>query len=102
MPSTHAMVGVSIPFSILLYTMNRYQYNIPVGLFIAVIWCAVVCVSRLYLGMHTVLVAPLKACTLRATKMIPFLGCNCRASPCSWPHVSFGPPSGLLGSIFLN
>lgn len=56
MPSTHAMVAVSIPFSILLYTMNRYQYNVPVGLFIAVMWCTVVCVSRLYLGMHTVLV----------------------------------------------
>lgn len=25
MPSTHAMVGVSIPFSVILYTMNRYQ-----------------------------------------------------------------------------
>jgi sphingosine-1-phosphate phosphatase 1 len=25
MPSTHAMVGVAIPFSVLLYTMNRYQ-----------------------------------------------------------------------------
>lgn len=57
MPSTHAMVAVSIPFSILLYTMNRYQYNFPVGLFIAVAWCSVVCVSRLYLGMHTVLVS---------------------------------------------
>lgn len=56
MPSTHAMVGASIPFSILLYTMNRYQYNFPVGLAIAVIWCSVVCLSRLYLGMHTVLV----------------------------------------------
>jgi len=25
MPSTHAMVSVVIPFSVLLYTMNRYQ-----------------------------------------------------------------------------
>jgi sphingosine-1-phosphate phosphatase 1 len=25
MPSTHAMVGVTIPFSVILYTMNRYQ-----------------------------------------------------------------------------
>lgn len=56
MPSTHAMVGVSIPFSVLLYTMNRYQYDLPLGLTIAVLWCTVICVSRLYLGMHTVLV----------------------------------------------
>ncbi|KAG8236156.1 hypothetical protein J437_LFUL001574 [Ladona fulva] len=26
MPSTHAMVGASIPLSVILYTMNRYQY----------------------------------------------------------------------------
>lgn len=26
-PSTHAMVGVSIPFSVILYTMNRYQVS---------------------------------------------------------------------------
>lgn len=57
MPSTHAMVAVSIPFSILLYTMNRYQYNVPIGLLIAIVWCTIVCVSRLYLGMHTVLVS---------------------------------------------
>ncbi|PSN36438.1 hypothetical protein C0J52_16304 [Blattella germanica] len=34
MPSTHAMVGVSIPFSVILYTMNRYQ-DIVVGVFLA-------------------------------------------------------------------
>lgn len=28
MPSTHAMVAVSIPFSVLLYTMDRYQVGI--------------------------------------------------------------------------
>lgn len=55
MPSTHAMVGMSIPFSVLIYTMNRYIYSFPVASFIATIWCAVVCMSRLYLGMHTVL-----------------------------------------------
>ncbi|KAF7272713.1 hypothetical protein GWI33_014525 [Rhynchophorus ferrugineus] len=54
-PSTHAMVGVSIPFSVLLYTMNRYEYNVPLGLAAAILWCSVICVSRLYLGMHSVL-----------------------------------------------
>lgn len=38
MPSTHAMIGVSIPFSVVLFTMNRYIYSLPVGLTIAVIW----------------------------------------------------------------
>lgn len=55
MPSTHAMVGVSIPFSVILYTMNRYQYSVTLGLIVAVVWCTVICVSRLYLGMHSVL-----------------------------------------------
>lgn len=56
MPSTHAMVGVSIPFSVLIYTINRYQYDVHIGLYIAIAWCALICISRLYLGMHTVLV----------------------------------------------
>ncbi|RZF38744.1 hypothetical protein LSTR_LSTR014298 [Laodelphax striatellus] len=55
MPSTHAMVGISIPFSVVLYTMNRYQYPLHLGLVIAVVWCSVMCVSRIYLGMHSVL-----------------------------------------------
>ncbi|CAH1124432.1 unnamed protein product [Ceutorhynchus assimilis] len=54
-PSTHAMVGVSIPFSVVLFTMNRYEYDISWGLAIAFLWCTVVCMSRLYLGMHSVL-----------------------------------------------
>lgn len=56
MPSTHAMVGVSIPFSVLLYTMDRYQYPVHWGVVIAVSWCTLICVSRVYLGMHSVLV----------------------------------------------
>ncbi|KAL0830977.1 hypothetical protein ABMA28_001865 [Loxostege sticticalis] len=55
MPSTHAMVGVSIPFSVLFYTMDRYQYPVHWGAVIAVAWCTLICVSRVYLGMHSVL-----------------------------------------------
>ncbi|XP_047509650.1 sphingosine-1-phosphate phosphatase 1-like [Pieris napi] len=55
MPSTHAMVGVSIPFSVLFYTMDRYQYPMHWGLIIAISWCTLICVSRVYLGMHSVL-----------------------------------------------
>ncbi|GJQ82116.1 hypothetical protein Trydic_g15903 [Trypoxylus dichotomus] len=55
MPSTHAMVGVSIPFSVLLFTLSRYQYNILAGLIMAFSWCALICISRIYLGMHSVL-----------------------------------------------
>ncbi|XP_015519638.1 sphingosine-1-phosphate phosphatase 1 [Neodiprion lecontei] len=55
MPSTHAMIAVSIPFSVVLFTMNRYVYSFTIGCIIAVLWCTLVCVSRIYLGMHTVL-----------------------------------------------
>ncbi|XP_073949106.1 sphingosine-1-phosphate phosphatase 2-like [Choristoneura fumiferana] len=55
MPSTHAMVGVSIPFSVLLYTMDRYEYPVGWGAALAVAWCTLICVSRIYLGMHSVL-----------------------------------------------
>ncbi|EZA51089.1 hypothetical protein DMN91_002674 [Ooceraea biroi] len=55
MPSTHAMIGVSIPFSIVLFTINKYIYPPLIGCLIASLWCALVSMSRLYLGMHTVL-----------------------------------------------
>ncbi|KAL0108226.1 hypothetical protein PUN28_015050 [Cardiocondyla obscurior] len=55
MPSTHAMVGFTIPFSVVLFTMNKYIYPFSVGCTIAFLWCALVSISRLYLGMHTVL-----------------------------------------------
>ncbi|XP_054261167.1 sphingosine-1-phosphate phosphatase 1-like [Macrosteles quadrilineatus] len=55
MPSTHAMVGIAIPFSVIIYTMNRYQYPVALGVAMAVCWCAVISLSRIYLGMHSVL-----------------------------------------------
>lgn len=83
LPSTHAIVGISIPFSILMYTMERldfhstvtgtpsspsinscflhlrYEYNFTAGIVICTLWCTLICVSRLYLGMHSVLVSSL-------------------------------------------
>ncbi|XP_044271390.1 sphingosine-1-phosphate phosphatase 1-like [Tribolium madens] len=75
MPSTHAMVAVAFPFSFLLCTMNRYQYNIPLGMVIAVLWCSIICLSRLYLGMHSVLdvVAGLALTVLIMTPLIPIV-----------------------------
>ncbi|CAL1546874.1 unnamed protein product [Lymnaea stagnalis] len=55
MPSTHAMVGVAIPFSLLFFMTGRYEFNYMAGILIAVVWSALVSVSRLYLGMHSVL-----------------------------------------------
>lgn len=55
MPSTHAMVGAAVPFSFLYFTLYRYEYNVIYGILIATGWCILVCCSRLYMGMHTVL-----------------------------------------------
>ncbi|KAH9509328.1 Sphingosine-1-phosphate phosphatase 2 [Bulinus truncatus] len=55
MPSTHAMVGVAIPFSVFIFMCGRYELNIPLSLLIAVTWCLLVSLSRLYLGMHSLL-----------------------------------------------
>lgn len=55
MPSTHAMTGASVPFGLLLFTQQRYEYNFVVALLVCVVWCSLLCISRLYLGMHTVL-----------------------------------------------
>lgn len=55
MPSTHAITGMSVPFGLLIFTMHRYEYPVIVGFLICTAWCALLCISRLYLGMHTVL-----------------------------------------------
>ncbi|XP_029453989.1 sphingosine-1-phosphate phosphatase 1 isoform X2 [Rhinatrema bivittatum] len=55
MPSTHAMSGTAIPLSLLLLTYSRWQYPFVFGLFLAVVWCSLVCFSRIYMGMHSIL-----------------------------------------------
>uniref|UniRef100_A0A4X2LSR0 Sphingosine-1-phosphate phosphatase 1 n=1 Tax=Vombatus ursinus TaxID=29139 RepID=A0A4X2LSR0_VOMUR len=56
MPSTHAMSGTAIPISLVLLTYGRWQYPLMYGLVIATCWCSLVCLSRIYLGMHSILV----------------------------------------------
>ncbi|KAI6063324.1 Sphingosine-1-phosphate phosphatase 2 [Aix galericulata] len=55
MPSTHAMAATAISFSFLIATMNQYKYPFELGLTAAFIFSTLVCLSRLYTGMHTVL-----------------------------------------------
>ncbi|XP_017177085.1 sphingosine-1-phosphate phosphatase 2 isoform X3 [Mus musculus] len=55
MPSTHAMAATAISFTLLISTMDRYQYPFILGLMMAVVFSTLVCLSRLYTGMHTVL-----------------------------------------------
>ncbi|BFZ12150.1 hypothetical protein BsWGS_15189 [Bradybaena similaris] len=55
MPSTHAMVGIAIPFGVIVFMSGRYEFNYCIGVAFAVIWSLLVSLSRLYLGMHSVL-----------------------------------------------
>ncbi|CAJ1074529.1 sphingosine-1-phosphate phosphatase 1 [Xyrichtys novacula] len=55
MPSTHAMSGTAIPFSLFFLTYGRWEYPFSLGFSLALCWCLLVCVSRIYMGMHSVL-----------------------------------------------
>uniref|UniRef100_A0A2K5I8D4 Phosphatidic acid phosphatase type 2/haloperoxidase domain-containing protein n=1 Tax=Colobus angolensis palliatus TaxID=336983 RepID=A0A2K5I8D4_COLAP len=55
MPSTHAMSGTAIPISMVLLTYGRWQYPLIYGLILIPCWCSLVCLSRIYMGMHSVL-----------------------------------------------
>ncbi|XP_028934682.1 sphingosine-1-phosphate phosphatase 1 [Ornithorhynchus anatinus] len=55
MPSTHAMSGTAIPLSLVLLTYGRWQYPLVYGLILAACWCSLVCLSRIYMGMHSIL-----------------------------------------------
>ncbi|CAL8296011.1 unnamed protein product [Merluccius merluccius] len=55
LPSTHAMAATAISFSLLLSATSRIQFQFEVGLMIAVVLSSLVCLSRLYTGMHSLL-----------------------------------------------
>ncbi|XP_045916894.1 sphingosine-1-phosphate phosphatase 1-like [Micropterus dolomieu] len=55
MPSTHAMTGTAIPFCVFMLTYGRWQYPFLFGFFLALSWSVLVCVSRVYMGMHSIL-----------------------------------------------
>lgn len=55
MPSTHAMSGTAIPFALFYMTLGRWEYPFAVGFSVALSWCVLVCVSRIYMGMHSIL-----------------------------------------------
>ncbi|KAM6988174.1 sphingosine-1-phosphate phosphatase 2 [Tautogolabrus adspersus] len=55
LPSTHAMAATAISFTLLLSAPSRLQFQFEVGLLIAVTLSSLVCLSRLYTGMHSIL-----------------------------------------------
>ncbi|KAL8622393.1 hypothetical protein ACOMHN_041721 [Nucella lapillus] len=55
LPSTHAMAGTAIPLLMSKLLLQRYQLPTVPVVCLAVLWCFTTCLSRLYLGVHTVL-----------------------------------------------
>ncbi|KAG5837694.1 hypothetical protein ANANG_G00242150 [Anguilla anguilla] len=55
MPSTHAMAATAIFFTFLFSATHRFQFQFESGLLLAVVLSALVCLSRLYTGMHSAL-----------------------------------------------
>ncbi|KAJ8341313.1 hypothetical protein SKAU_G00336040 [Synaphobranchus kaupii] len=55
MPSTHAMSGTAIPFALFVLSYGRWEYPFTLGLVLSLSWCTVVCLSRIYMGMHSIL-----------------------------------------------
>nr|XP_028586890.1 sphingosine-1-phosphate phosphatase 2 isoform X1 [Podarcis muralis] len=55
MPSTHAMAATAISFTFVVTTVNKYKYPLELGLLGAFLFSTLVCLSRIYTGMHTVL-----------------------------------------------
>ncbi|XP_068580696.1 sphingosine-1-phosphate phosphatase 1-like [Cebidichthys violaceus] len=55
MPSTHAMTGTAMPFCLFMLTYGRWQYPFLFGFCVALSWSVLVCVSRVYMGMHSIL-----------------------------------------------
>nr|XP_039250815.1 sphingosine-1-phosphate phosphatase 2-like [Styela clava] len=55
LPSTHAIAATSVPFTLFITAIGRYDVNIPLCFFLATCWCLLVSLSRLYVGMHSIL-----------------------------------------------
>nr|CAB3266032.1 sphingosine-1-phosphate phosphatase 2 [Phallusia mammillata] len=54
-PSTHAIAGTALPFSFLMAMYGRYEFPLEIGIILACSWCLLVALSRLYVGMHSIL-----------------------------------------------
>uniref|UniRef100_A0A2H8TT34 Sphingosine-1-phosphate phosphatase 2 n=1 Tax=Melanaphis sacchari TaxID=742174 RepID=A0A2H8TT34_9HEMI len=72
MPSTHAIISIVLPFPVFYYISNRYTIDYNVGIAMVFLWCMMISLSRLYLGMHTVLDV-IAGLILATILLIPFV-----------------------------
>lgn len=99
MPSTHATVGVIIPFGLLIIAHRHYEFGMILPLMFATFWTFVCGLSRIYLGMHSVLDVIVGALIGIVTIpiMLPYVEVLDKFQTTS----PFGAPAVLAGSFFL-
>jgi len=75
MPSTHAISGSIIPFGLVYFSYGRFDYNLVYGIFFFIAWTTLVCLSRVYKGMHTFqdLLAGLSVSAFITALWLPYL-----------------------------
>jgi hypothetical protein len=56
-PSTHAIVSTVMPFYFTFASHKRYEFSLWIGLLVCVVWSLSVSMSRIYLGVHSVMVS---------------------------------------------
>jgi len=74
MPSTHAVVSVTVPFGAFLLTSHRYDYPSHLGFLAACFFCILISSSRLYFGMHSLadIVAGIILGVVMLAVLVPF------------------------------
>ena len=71
LPSTHAMMGLSVPWAAFYLTMEKYSFPPSLALSVTCVWVVLVTGSRMYLGMHSL--ADILAGLLLTTLLMPTL-----------------------------
>nr|CAB3266033.1 sphingosine-1-phosphate phosphatase 2-like [Phallusia mammillata] len=101
MPSTHTMCAVTVPFTLLLFMSDLYEISIYKGILLSIAWSSFVMLSRIYLGMHSIL--DIAAGTILSGALIKLF-----YPVVTWiediQYFNFSPWSGILGitSFFLS
>lgn len=96
MPSTHAVAGSIIPFGLVYFTYDRFQYKLAYGILFFLAWTSLVCMSRIYRGMHTFqdVVAGLSVAAFVTALWLPYLDLSLEiflASPNAWIFIILVP-----------
>jgi len=96
MPSTHAIAGSIIPFALVYFSYGRFQYDLVYGIIFFICWTTLVCLSRIYRGMHTFqdILAGLSVAAFVTALWLPYLDLTLEiflSSPNAWIFILLIP-----------